>query len=138
MKFTAIHPKLLPDVWPHVAPLLDKAVTLNPEIIDLGDVYTASLSGVYVVWVAVDEETGAFVGAVTTRILTYPKTKALAMDFIGGSRMKEWLHLAQEAVEEHARRNGCTHLEGYGRRAWSKYLEPIGWNQAFITYKKEL
>ena len=138
MKFTVIHPKLLPDLWPHVSPLLNKAVRLNPEIIDLGNVYAGALAGVYVVWAAVDETTGEFVGAITTRIITYPKSKALALDFVGGTRIKEWVHLGQEAVEEHAKRNGCTHLEGYGRRAWLKYIEPLGWNQAFITYKKEL
>tara|TARA_R100001463_G_scaffold42137_1_gene88521 strand:- start:4476 stop:4892 length:417 start_codon:yes stop_codon:yes gene_type:complete len=138
MKFTAIHPNLLPSVWPHVSPLLGKAVSLNPEVIDLDDVYAGALAGIYVVWAAVDEASGEFVGAITTRIITYPKTKALAMDFIGGTRMKEWLQLSQSAVEEHAKRNGCTHLEGYGRRAWSRYLEPLGWGQAYITYKKEL
>jgi hypothetical protein len=138
MKFTVIHPSLLPNVWPHVSPLLDRAIRLNPELLDLGDVYTGALAGAYVIWVAVDDETGEFVGAVTTRIIPYPQTKALAMDFLGGTRMKEWLHLAQEAVEEHAKRNGCSHLEAYGRRAWSRYLEPHGWGQAYITYKKEL
>ena len=138
MKFTAIHPKLLPEVWAHISPILNKAVSLSPEIIDISDVYVGSLAGAYVVWAAIDEESGEFVGAVTTRIITYPKANALAMDFIGGTRMKEWLHLAQEAVEEHAMRNGCNQLEGYGRRAWSRYLEPLGWGQAYITYKKEL
>ena len=131
MKFTAIHPKLLPQVWAHVSPILNKAVSLNPELIDINDVYIGALGGAYVVWVAVDD-------AVTTRIITYPQAKSLAMDFLGGTRMKEWLHLAQEAVEEHAKRNGCNQLEAYGRRAWSRYLEPLGWGQAYITYKKEL
>ena len=138
MKFTAIHPKLLPEVWAHISPILNKAVSLNPEIIDISDVYVVALAGAYVIWVAVDEESGEFVGTVTTRIITYPQANALAMDFLGGTRMKEWLHLAQDAVEEHAKRNDCTQLEAYGRRAWSRYLEPLGWGQAYITYKKEL
>ena len=138
MKITPIAPQMLPDVWQHVAPLLDKAVSLNPELIKIQDVYEAALAGVYLVWVAVDEEKGEFVGVITTRIISYPRCKAMAMDFLGGTRMKEWLHLAQEAVEEHAKRNGCSHLEAYGRRAWSRYLEPHGWGQAYITYKKEL
>lgn len=138
MKFTAIHPQLLPHVWEHVAPLLNKAVKLNPELINIDDVLVGAKAGAYVIWVAIDEENGEFVGTVTTRIIPYPQSKGLAMDFLGGTRMKEWLHLAQDAVEEHAKRNECTHLEAYGRRAWSRYLEPLGWGQAYITYKKEL
>lgn len=138
MKFTPIAPQMLPDVWQHVAPLLDKAVSLSPELIKIQDVYEAALAGVYLVWVAVDEEKGEFVGVITTRIISYPRTKAMAMDFIGGARMKEWLGMAHEAIEEHAKRNECSHLEGYGRRAWSRFLEPHGWEQAYITYKKDL
>lgn len=138
MKIVPIGAPLLPKVWQHVAPLLNKAVRLSPEIIRINDVYEASLKGAYVVWVALDEESGEFIGVITTRIIDYPRRKALAMDFIGGSRMKEWLAMAQEAIEEHARRNDCSHLEGYGRRAWSKFLKPFGWEQSYITFKKEL
>ena len=138
MKITPIAAPLLPDVWPHVAPLLDKAVSLSPELIKIQDVYEAALSGAYVIWVALDEENGEFAGVITTRIISYPRCKAMAMDFIGGTRMKEWLEMAHEAIEEHAKRNDCTRLEGYGRRAWSRFLEPHGWEQAYITYKKDL
>jgi len=138
MKIVPIGAPLLPKVWQHVAPLLNKAVRLSPELIRIKDVYDAALAGVYVCWVAVDEDSGEFVGVITTRIIDYPQRKALAMDFIGGSRIKEWLGMAQEAIEEHAKRNDCSHLEGYGRRAWLKYLQPQGWEQSYITFKKEL
>lgn len=138
MKIVPIGAPLLPKVWQHVAPLLNKAVRLSPELIRINDVYDAALQGVYLFWVALDEDSGEFVGVISTRIIDYPRRKALAMDFIGGSRMKEWLGMAQEEIENHARRNDCSHLEGYGRRAWLKFLEPHGWEQAFITFKKDL
>ena len=46
MKFTAIHPQLLPHVWTHVAPLLDKAISLTPKLIDLETVYKGALADV--------------------------------------------------------------------------------------------
>jgi len=138
MKFQVIPPSQLSVMWPHVAPLLDKAVSLSPGKIVLKDVLDAAIAGAYLVWVAVDDDKGEFVGAVTTRIVYYPQGNALAMDFLGGTRMKEWLHLAQEAVEDHAKRNNCKYLEAYGRRAWQRYLEPHGWGQAYITFQKEL
>jgi len=138
MKFTYITPDKLGKVWHFVEPLLNKAVSLSPEKIAIQDVLEGALHGVYLVWVAIDEENGEFVGAVTTRIIVYPRTKAMALDFVGGSRIKEWIGMGFEAVEEHARRNDCTHLEGYGRKAWERFIQPHGWKQAHITFHKEL
>ena len=138
MKFQVIPPYQLSVMWPHVAPLLDKAVSLSPGKIVLRDVLDAAIAGAYLVWVAVDDDKGEFVGAVTTRIDYYPQGKALAMDFLGGTRMQEWLHLALEAVEDHAQRKNCKYLEAYGRRAWRRNREQLGRGQQSITFQQEL
>tara|TARA_A100000171_G_C2106968_1_gene132841 strand:+ start:812 stop:1237 length:426 start_codon:yes stop_codon:yes gene_type:complete len=138
MKFTVIPPDKITELWPHISPLVEKATSLTPDKIAIQDVLDGVLAGAYLIWAAVDEDSGEFIGTVTTRIINYPRTKALAMDFIGGTRMKEWLQMAHEHIEDHAKRNGCTHLEGYGRRAWLRHLQPHGWKQAHITYMKDL
>ena len=43
-------------VWEHIAPHLDKAVRLSPEVISMDDVYEGVASGDYLVWLAIDEE----------------------------------------------------------------------------------
>ena len=58
------------------------------------------------------------------------------MDFVAGSRMKEWLPIVMPILEDIAKTNYCTHLEAYGRRAWSKYLK--GWNQRHIQFEKRI
>jgi hypothetical protein len=60
------------------------------------------------------------------------------MDFIGGTRMKEWLPMAQRTIEKFARDNNCLHLEGYGRRAWKRWLNKYGWKPDYIAYRMEL
>ena len=60
------------------------------------------------------------------------------MDWIAGERMAEWLPMAQETIERYARDNGCTHLEGYGRKAWGRALQKFGWKPDYIAYKMEL
>ena len=71
MKIVPIGAPLLPKVWQHVAPLLNKAVRLSPELIRINDVYDAALQGVYLFWVALDEDSGEFVGVISTRIIDY-------------------------------------------------------------------
>lgn len=78
------------------------------------------------------------VAAVTTRIISYPGRKAMAMDWVGGSRMGEWLPMALETLEEYSKKNGCDHLEGYGRKAWGRWLEKYGWEPEYIAYRMEL
>jgi hypothetical protein len=41
-------------------------------------------------------------------------------------------------MERYARDNGCTHIEGYGRKAWGRWLQKYGWKPAYIAYKMEL
>ena len=64
--------------------------------------------------------------------------EALAMDFIGGSKMKEWLPEAQRTLESFAKDNNCSHLEGYGRKAWKRWLDKYGWEPDYIAYRMEI
>jgi hypothetical protein len=41
-------------------------------------------------------------------------------------------------MEAYARDNGCTHLEGYGRKAWGRWLQKYGWEPEYIAYRMEL
>ena len=42
------------------------------------------------------------------------------------------------AMVHHAKHNGCTHMEGYGRQAWSRWLEKYGWKQDYIAFRMEV
>ena len=137
MKIIPVSPDLIPSVWEHVAKMLDKAVSQSPNLLDIGDVYMGALNKAYVVWVVIDDNK-EMVAAITTRKIDYPKSCALAIEFVGGNRMSEWIDLALDTFEKHAKVNGCTTFEGYGRKAWGRVLEKRGWKPAYVTYKKEL
>lgn len=123
-------------VWPVVGPMLNKAVATAAGKLDLDDVLEQALNDVYVVWMVVvgDEP----VAAVTSRIIQYPKCKAMALDWVGGTRMKEWFVPTMRAMKEHAVRNGCAHMEGYGREAWMRWIGKEGWKPDYVTFKMEL
>ena len=136
MKFFPVPVEYLDEKSQYIKPILNKAVCLSPRKIDIEDVYTASKQGAYLVWTV--EEEDKVIAVVTTRMIYYPKGYAMAVDFVGGKRMKEWLDMVHNTLETHAKHNKCIHLEAFGRRAWGKYLEKLSWYPAYITYHKDL
>jgi len=123
-------------VWPEiVATMKDSVATTNGKF-SMDDVLKGVLEDVYVLWcVFID---GELVASLTTRIIPYAERRGLAMDWIGGTRMREWLPAAHDIMQAHAKANGCTHLEGYGRKAWGRWLAKYGWEPEYIAYKLEL
>lgn len=126
----------LATIWPFVEPMLAKAVATAPGKLTSDDVIAGAYQGTYVLWVILIGE--EIVAAVTTRIIDYPKCRAMALDWIGGRRMREWLSPAMRVMKEHAIRNGCSHLEGYGREAWDRWGRREGWRQDYVAFKMDL
>lgn len=132
-----VSPEVLRSVWPIVGPLLSLPVDQSQDRISTDDVLHAALAHEYLVWIVKSPNNG-IVAAFTTRILTYPKRLALAVDFVGGSEMQGWLATVDEAIEAHASRCNCDLIEGYGRPAWGRVLGRYGWKPAYTTYHKDL
>lgn len=116
--------------------MLAKAVATAAGRMDTDDVLEYIKQGTYLLWLAAVE--GEVVAALTTRVIEYPKTRALVIDWIGGSKMKLWLPTAMQAMKDHAAVNNCQHLEGYGREAWMRWLAKDGWKPDYIAYKMEM
>jgi len=136
MKFLPVPVDYLDTQWQYIEPILNKAVCLSPRKIDIKDVYEASKQGAYLVWTVQDE--GEIIAVITTRMVFYPKGYALALDFVGGDKMKDWIELVLSTLEAHARHNKCIHMEGFGRKAWQRFIGKFGWYPAHITYHKDL
>ena len=136
MKFLPVPVEHLETQWQYIEPILNKAVCLSPRKIDIKDVYEASKQGAYLVWTVQDE--GEIIAVITTRMVFYPKGYALALDFVGGDKMKDWIELVLSTLEAHARHNKCIHMEGFGRKAWQRFIGKFGWYPAHITYHKDL
>ena len=120
-----------------VAPFLDKAVRLTPNKINIDDVFEGANRQIYTIWV-VSKNDKKIVASIATRVIEYPRTKAFAIEFVGGSKMKEWINTVLDTMDEVAKHNGCTHVEGYGRQAWMKYLGNRGFKAAFTTFERDL
>ena len=136
MMISAVPKEALGSVWADVARVMDKSVETSNGKYHIDDLYHGIQNNLYVLWVIMEEE--KVIAAITTRIIEYPGKRAMAMDWIGGSKMGKWLPIAQETLERFAKDNNCTHLEGYGRKAWGRWLGKYGWNPEYIAYRMEI
>ena len=136
MIITSVPIEGLDIVWGDVTNVLYKSIETSKGKFHIEDIYKDIQSGYLGLWLIMDEN--KTIAAITTRIIQYPNRKAMAMDWIGGSRMKDWLPIAMKTLSKFSRENGCQHLEGYGRKAWSRWLQPYGWEPEYIAYRMEL
>jgi hypothetical protein len=123
-------------LWPVVEPMLAKAVDTAAGKMSTTDVISAAYQGTYLIWVILIDED--IVASVTTRIIDYPQRRAMALDWVGGTKMRQWFTPAMRVIKEHAVRNGCAHMEGYGREAWMRWIGKEGWRPDYVAFKMEL
>lgn len=135
---TAVPPKYVEEVWPLVQGYLSKAVRFQKDTFNIEAVKEMLDREQIILWVMLDENTGNPVAAATTRVVEYPVCRSMAIDWIGGKRMKEWLPKFSETLDKYAKDNGCKYIEGWGRPGWIKALKPFGYRQWSPTYRKEL
>jgi len=138
MIVTAVPKEYLSHIWGSVKDYLAGAVKTADKKYHVDDIYREVDSGYYGLWIVIDPEDDSIVAAFTTRIIQYPSRKALALDWVGGTRMKEWMDLVLDEATRYGRDMGCRHMEGYGRKAWGRWLANRGWKQAYIAYEAEI
>ena len=124
-------------VWKDVEKVLEKSVSTVKDKAKMIDVLGGILNDTYVLWVVMDED-DSIIAAFTTRLLVYPQRKALALDWVGGTRMREWEDQLIDTMRKYANELDCSHLEGYGRKGWGRSLKKYGFYQEYIAYRMEL
>lgn len=136
LQITAVPTEYVPQVWPQAKPHLVRAIETtrgrHTEVSVLDDI----LSGRLALWLVLDGD--HIVAALTTRISDLPGVRILALDWIGGSRMREWLPLAHAVFLRYATDHGCSELHGYGRPAWGRALRAHGWEPDYTAYRLEI
>lgn len=126
----------LASVWRHAAPLLMKAKHTANGIMDEEDLFNEIEARRMVLWVIFKGED--IIAAFTTRISQFPKIRVMHIDWVGGSKMREWIDLAMGEIRKHAKEEGCSRLEATGRGAWLRWVDPRGWSAMHITYGMEV
>jgi len=139
LMFSPVPTEYASGLWPSVSKVLDRSVATAEGKYKTDDILNCILEDEIVLWIVVDhEDNDDIIAAITTRLIEYPQGRAMAMDWIGGTRMKEWLPMAQETIAKYAKDHNCKYLEGYGRKGWGRWLRKYGWKPDYIAYKMEL
>jgi len=101
MPLYQITPAQLPQVWPVVAPMLQRAIDLDPELNTAEQVEFAVRTGrtYLLIW---DEPDEGITGAVTVDIVDYPRERVAHVNLMGGKSIvrthvfdeaKNWMRL---------------------------------------------
>ena len=137
MRVSLVPQEAIGSVWKDVEGILDKAVDTVKDKSKVIDILTGIYEGMYVLWVVMNED-DKIIAAFTTRLIQYPRRRALALDWVGGTQMKEWEDQLIDTMKRYANELGCSHLEGYGRKGWGRALKKYGFYPEYIAYRMEL
>jgi hypothetical protein len=83
MPLYQLNPRELPQVWPVVAPLLQKAIDLDPSSVTIEQVEYSVRTGrtSLLVW---EESTVGITGAATVDLIDYPRERIANITLLGG------------------------------------------------------
>tara|TARA_R110000822_G_scaffold92438_1_gene213221 strand:- start:6637 stop:7053 length:417 start_codon:yes stop_codon:yes gene_type:complete len=136
VEITPVPLDLVNHVWDSVKGFIKSATDTTGGKYNEDDVYNDIQRGTYVLWIIVDKDD--IIGTLTTRIAAYPNRRSMSIDWLGGNRLEELLPVFHPVMEQYAKDNRCTHLEGYGRGGWARTLKDYGWKADFVVYNMEL
>jgi len=101
MPLYQLHPSRLPETWPIVAPMLQRAIDLDPELNTIEQVEFSVRTGRTFLLVWEDPDKG-ITGAVTVDIIDYPRERVAHVNLMGGKGIvrpnvfdeaKNWMRL---------------------------------------------
>lgn len=118
-----ILPKDLPRVWATVAPLLQKAIDLDPSAITIEQTEYAVRTGrtSLLVW---DEPEEGITGAATVDLVDYPRERVAHVNLMGGKGIVR-NHVFAEAMNW-MRLNGATKAQCWARGTLVQMYEKMG------------
>lgn len=123
MPLHQIHPSQLPQLWPIAAPLLQKAIDLEPEMITIEQVEYSVRTGrtFLLVWEEPDE---GITGAVTVEFMDYPRERVAHVNLMGGKGVVR-KHVFEEAMQW-MRNFGATKAQCWARGSLVQMYEKMG------------
>ena len=118
------------DVWPVVAPLIERSIEFSDGKFSLADVHRFLEEQTCQLWLIYSA--ARLAGALVTQIINYPQDRRLLFLFCAGVEADKWLHLS-EVIKSYAREHGCSCVEIYGRPGWVKKMRPFGFRPIHVV-----
>jgi len=98
--------------------LLEKAVKRQDRNLDMNDVISDLYAGRSALWLVYIGDT--LVAAITTSVVRHPRRSTLFIEFVGGSRLKEWMEYVIGMFVHVAKDAGLDGIETDGRKGFER------------------
>jgi hypothetical protein len=107
---------------------------------DMNYLIKSLVTGEQQLWIAMTNDDDAFIdGVAVTELITYPTgLKMLAIRYIGGENMNDWVWPGLDIMDRFARDAECQGIEASARFGFWKWLEGDGFARGFTMYEKML
>jgi hypothetical protein len=112
--------RLVPAVWDEAATLLAPAIEMAAGRHSLSSTLDQLRNGHMQLFLAVKDDRP--IAAAVTQVLEYPAAGWLVVLFCGGKGLPDWGKDGIAAIEDWARRCGCSGVEIIGRAGWAMAL----------------
>jgi hypothetical protein len=116
--------------------LIEPAVARQAQNVTMQDVEDDILAGGVVMWLIYLEDT--LVAAITTCVVKHPQRQNLRIEFMGGTRMRQWMNEAIAFLANLAKISGLSALEADGRKGFEKYVDNSPFREIYSHYEMEL
>ena len=126
---------LLPQIWPVIAPMLQRAVDLDPDLITIEQVEYSVRTGrsFLLVW---DEPDEGITGAVTVDIIDYPRERVAHVNLMGGKGIVR-THVFEEA-KNWMRLMGATTTQCWAKGTLVQMYEKMGMTNTHQVMREKL
>jgi hypothetical protein len=132
MELICVDPARVPEIWPHVEPLIRRAVERSIST-DLVTVTAKLTNRQALLWLAWDGEN--IRAAAVTSINTANGIKRCVIVACGGNGLDDWLLLIRP-IESYAHDEDCISMAIIGRRGWQRKLSD--YRPVAVTLEKRL
>jgi hypothetical protein len=135
MPLYQVHANELPKVWPIAAPMLQRAIDLDPELNTIEQVEYLVRTGrtFLLVW---DEPEEGITGAVTVDIIDYPRERVAHVNLMGGKGVVR-THVFNEA-KNWMRLMGATTTQCWAKGTLVQMYEKMGMTNTHQVMREKL
>jgi hypothetical protein len=116
--------------------LLAPAIARQSHNVTMQDVEDDIRSGGSVLWLIHLED--KLTAAVTTCVVKHPQRTTLKIEFIGGTRMRQWMNEAISLFKKLAIDAKLDGIEADGRKGFEKYVDNSDFKEVYTHYEMEL
>jgi hypothetical protein len=121
VELVCVDPRCTAEVWPHVEPLLRRAIE-RAGLASFVDIERDILHGGALLWLAWSDRIEA---AASTALQCTDAGLVCVITACGGVDRRRWLPLLA-GIEQYARAEGCARVRIVGRRGWQRALKGYG------------